>query len=85
MTELVEPDEFHDVEYEDENTGLWWVDMVCVNCLRVTNEQRQTRRRQHLESLLAWSARHPEKIADNDVDVLLDVLGPLAQTLREKA
>ncbi len=48
MTELVEPDEMRDMEYEDAETGLSWVDMECVNCLRVTNTRRLALKRTEL-------------------------------------
>lgn len=82
MTELVEPEEVRDMEYEDEATGLWWEDMTCVNCLRVTNERRRARRLRVLEALLAWFARHPESIPDDDATDLLTVLEPLADQIR---
>lgn len=52
MSEFVEPEEVHDVEYEDPDTGLWWVDMDCVDCLRVTNANRLKHQRRELLSLL---------------------------------
>lgn len=82
--EPVEPDEIHDVEYQDPETGLWWDDMDCVNCLRVTNERRLKRRRERLESWLAWFACHPETIPDGDVDALNGIFGPLADSLRQR-
>jgi hypothetical protein len=63
-----------DTEFEDTNTGEWWVDMDCVNCLRVTNERRLARQRRQLERLLAWFATHPENIPDVQVDEVVDVL-----------
>ncbi|CAN3128587.1 hypothetical protein ACNUDN_11745 [Mycobacterium sp. smrl_JER01] len=84
MSQLVEPDEPREVDYEDPETGLWWEDMTCVNCLRVTNERRLRYRRETLEALLAWFARHPETIPNADVDALLAVLEPLAETQRQQ-
>lgn len=84
MAQLVEPEEVRDIEYEDETTGLWWEDMTCVNCLRVTNERRRARRMRVLEALLAWFARHPETIPDTDADQVMHVLEPLAETLRKE-
>lgn len=55
--ELVEPEEVRDMEYEDPETGLWWVEMDCVNCLRVSNERRLERlRKELLADLLEVSA-----------------------------
>lgn len=82
--EPVEPDEVRDMEYEDPETGLWWDDMDCVNCLRVTNERRLKRRRERLESWLAWFACHPEAIPDDDADALNAIFGPLAEAIRQR-
>ncbi len=73
-----------DTEFEDPDTGLWWVDMDCVNCLRITNERRRTRRREDLEYLLAWFAANPDRIEDKDIDELWGHLERLAELLREK-
>ena len=63
----VAPDEVDwDTEFEDPETGMWWIDMDCVDCLKNANDRRQVRRRQLLEALLAWFARHPETISDYD-------------------
>ncbi|GLP83585.1 hypothetical protein TUM20984_50050 [Mycobacterium antarcticum] len=51
-----------DTEFEDPETGGWWVDMDCVNCLRVTNEQRAARERERLEWLLMYFAARPDLI-----------------------
>lgn len=59
-------------EFEDPETGMWWVDMTCVNCLRVANTRRLARRRTYLEQILAWLATHPEDIDDQYVDELVD-------------
>lgn len=41
QTELVAPSEVRDdQEYEDSTTGLWWVEMDCVDCIRVANASR---------------------------------------------
>ncbi|KKF01941.1 hypothetical protein [Mycolicibacterium obuense] len=83
LYELVEPNEVHDVEYEDSETGLWWDDLDCVNCLRVTNERRRNRRRRLLESWLAWFAQHPEAISDSEADALIELFTPLVAALNE--
>ncbi|MGD9517836.1 hypothetical protein [Mycolicibacterium sp.] len=83
--ELIEPDRIDwDTEFEDPATGLWWIDMDCVDCLRVANERRHTRRRQLLESWLAWFACHPETIPDAEADALIGVQTPIAEALNEK-
>lgn len=68
-----------DTEFEDPETSLWWVDMSCVDCLRVANDRRRARRRERLEHLLAWFARHPEAIPEGESDQVLEVLGRLAE------
>ncbi len=35
--ELIAPNRFHDVEYEDESTGLWWHEVDCTDCLYRSN------------------------------------------------
>lgn len=77
-------EQLSDIEYEDPETGLWWLDMDCVDCIRVSNELRRTRRRKLLESWLAWFARHPETIGDTDAETLMAVLEPLAKALNEQ-
>ncbi|OBF52537.1 hypothetical protein A5778_15575 [Mycolicibacterium monacense] len=55
--ELVEPEEVRDMEYEDPETGLWWAETDCVDCLRVSNERRLKRlRKELLQDLLEVSA-----------------------------
>ncbi|ORB26617.1 hypothetical protein [Mycolicibacterium parafortuitum] len=84
-TELERPAEIDwETEFEDPETDMWWIDMQCVDCLRVANECRQANRRRLLEALLAWFAQHPETISDADADALMLVFGPLAATLREE-
>jgi hypothetical protein len=68
MTELVEADEMRDMEYEDEETGLFWVDMQCVDCLRVTNGRRLARKRKELLCQLL------------EVSAIVDSLGPAELT-----
>lgn len=36
--ELIAPNRFHDVEYEDESTGLWWYEVDCTDCLHRSND-----------------------------------------------
>lgn len=71
-----------ETEFEDPETGMWWVDMDCVNCLRISNDIRRQDRRQALEMLLAWFAAHPEEIPDADGDQLIEILGRLAEPHR---
>jgi hypothetical protein len=43
--DLIAPEQARDQEYEDHDTGLWWVEMDCVDCLRVSNAYQLERRR----------------------------------------
>jgi hypothetical protein len=85
-TDLIAPGELRDIqtEYEDPATGLWWIDMDCVDCCRVSNASRLASRRQRLEQLLAWFAYRPESIEDHDVDGLADTLDRLYDTVRNQ-
>lgn len=45
--ELVAPNRFHEVDYEDPETGLWWYEVDCTDCLYranaiALNDQRDT-------------------------------------------
>lgn len=51
---LIKPKKMRDQEYEDAETGLWWVDMDCVNCLSVVNAGRTQRAREDLVTLIRW-------------------------------
>lgn len=75
MTELIAPGRIDwDTEFEDPKTGLWWVDMDCVDCLRVANAQRWSLRQEKLEAMLDWLALHPEAVPDSDIETLLGTL-----------
>lgn len=64
-----------DQEYEDPATGLWWLEMDCVDCLRVANERRIARRRELLNQWLAWVYAKPdERVTDDQVDTLIAAL-----------
>jgi hypothetical protein len=59
--ELTAPSEVRDMDYEDPETGLWWVDMDCVDCLRVSNVKKLARIRNELmHELLHLAARTDE-------------------------
>jgi hypothetical protein len=65
-------EQFSDIEYEDHDTGLSWIDMECVDCCRVRNERHSAKRRDLMEQLLAWCARRPECIEDHEVEGVLE-------------
>lgn len=72
-----------DTEYEDPETGLWWIDMSCVDCCRVSNKHHWAGQRRYLEELLAWFAARPETIDDDQVAPLVAVLKDVYQRTRE--
>ncbi len=77
-------EQLSDTEYEDPKTGLWWLDMDCVDCARLSNEAHYARRRKLLESWLAWFACHPESIPDAAADALSGIFGPLADAIQQE-
>lgn len=72
-----------DTEFEDDK-GMWWLDMDCVDCLRVANENRRGRRRTLLESWLAWFAAHPEAIPEEESSALYGLFEPLVHAINEQ-
>jgi hypothetical protein len=56
--DLAAPGEVRDMDYEDTDSRLWWVDMDCVDCLRVSNVKKLARIRNELmRELLHLAAR----------------------------
>jgi hypothetical protein len=68
------PREISATEYEDPETGLWWLDMDCVDCLRASNADEAMRQRRQLEHLLLTLSVHPKKIPDHQVANVLEYL-----------
>lgn len=66
------PEEVRDQDYEDPETGLWWVEMDCVDCLRVANQDRLARRRDRLRLRLAALAVETDSLDAAAVDELLE-------------
>jgi hypothetical protein len=68
--ELTAPEQVRDQEYEDPATGLWWVEMDCVDCLRVSNAGRLKHRRKLLVTRLRDLAQRADSgelsIAETD-------------------
>lgn len=64
-------------EYEDPETGLWWVDMDCVDCCRVSNTIRLEQLRKKLEQTFARFAAYPELVPDAAVSDLINQLEKL--------
>ena len=81
--ELIAPGEVRDQDYEDPETGLWWVEMDCVDCLRVSNAiQRQIRIRKARDAInAALASAAPESWTLQDCEDLLQVLGRIADEL----
>lgn len=77
--ELHKPDRIDwDTEFEDAETGLWWVDMQCVDCLRVSNDSRRKKRREQMHWLLAYFViKENDLIPDSDVGELVEHLEKL--------
>ncbi|WP_418003357.1 hypothetical protein ACNO8X_26115 [Mycobacterium sp. PDNC021] len=70
--ELIAPDRIDwDTEFEDHDTGLWWVDMDCVDCLAVSNRLRLAARRTLLKEWLAYLLAKPDYVPDNQVETLI--------------
>ncbi|BDY31451.1 hypothetical protein hbim_05403 [Mycolicibacterium mageritense] len=70
-------DQLSDTEYEDPETGMWWIDMACVDCCRVSNNNHRAHQRKRLELFLANFARSPELIPDSHVGGLIETLEKL--------
>lgn len=64
------PAEVREQEYEDPETGLRWVDMDCVNCLRVMNLARLERQRQALRDELILLATNTNGLSAEQVTAL---------------
>lgn len=67
-------EQLSDIEYTDAETGLEWLDMDCVDCCRVSNDNLRAKRRDKLLTYFLLLARQPEIIPDGEVDGLLNVL-----------
>ncbi|MDO0977189.1 zinc finger domain-containing protein [Mycolicibacterium frederiksbergense] len=67
-------DQLSDTEYEDPDTGLWWIDMACVDCCRVSNNLHWAAQRKRLEWFLAKFACSPELVPESAVGELLEYL-----------
>lgn len=88
----IEPKRVRDQEYEDTDTGLWWTEMDCVDCLRVWHlellRQRRevlgTRMAEFLAALLADKSVYPKKIDLTTVNALIEALDTAQQHLGAK-
>ncbi len=83
--EAVQPDRIDwDTEFEDPETGLWWVDMDCVNCLRVANGRRIVRAQDRAKDLIDWYAKSIQHLNHDEVAALIEFLQPAATATSER-
>nr|WP_241471662.1 hypothetical protein [Mycolicibacterium neoaurum] len=79
---LVKPERIDwDTEFEDPETGMWWVDMECVDCLRLANDHRRDSAKERALFLIDW---YSDKIRNGrlehtELDELVTFLGPAAE------
>lgn len=78
-------DQLSDTEYEDPETGLWWIDMSCVDCCRVSNNNHRAAQRKRLEWFLAKFACNPELVPDSDAGELLEHLETMYEQSKQGA
>jgi hypothetical protein len=71
------PHEIPDMEYEDPDTGLWWVDMDCVDCRYVANTQRLRWQQRQLMDELVELAGHTRDLNAAEVAELREHLARL--------
>lgn len=85
--EIAVPDPVRwDQEYEDPNTGLWWTEMDCVDCYRVSNEHRMAQRRKLLAEWLVWIlAKADQRVPDDHVDTLIAAFEATQHAARTKS
>lgn len=75
----IKPKLVRDQEYEDTETGLWWSEVDCVDCLRVWHLELLSRRRvvladvmtKFLADLLADNGGYPKKIDLRTIESLV--------------
>lgn len=69
--ELAAPSEFHDVDREDPETGLWWFDVDCVDCLYRSNAIALEYQRKELQKRLSEIVDKVSSLDATTVAVLL--------------
>ncbi|SCX24759.1 hypothetical protein [Mycolicibacterium fluoranthenivorans] len=85
----IAPKRFRDQEYEDPETGLWWAEVDCVDCLRVWHLELLRQRRvllaekttEFLAALLADKSGYPKKIDLQTVNSLIEAIDQAQQHL----
>ncbi|MDX1878214.1 hypothetical protein SBE55_10330 [Mycolicibacterium sp. 141076] len=69
--QLVKPDRIDwETEFEDRDTGMWWVDMQCVDCLSVSNRIRIKHQRQEVLAKLLEASAAIEALGAQDLAAL---------------
>lgn len=71
------PDAVRWEECEDPDTGMWWIEVDCPDCYRVSNERRRVKRRKDLKLLLTCALIHwddPRRLPDVHVEDLVAAL-----------
>lgn len=82
-TALIEPSLIRaDQEYEDPETGLWWMELDCVDCLRIANAGRLERQRKLLLTELLEVSALVDTMEAADVAALRDHIARLMAHLR---
>lgn len=82
---LIEPDRIDwDTEFEDPETGMWWVDMECVDCLRLANEHRRESAKDRAAELINWYIGAMPKLNHAEVEELIAFLDPAANATWER-
>lgn len=69
--ELVAPRDYIDVDREDVETGLWWYDVDCVDCLALSNAVAVNRQRNRLKLKLIELAQQADSLAPGEVSLIL--------------
>lgn len=74
--ELVAPERLADnpIELEDRETGLWWVDQSCVDCLRVANTRRLDNKRAALKLRLIEEMQKVDAFGVDRIEELMRAL-----------
>lgn len=77
--EFVEPHSCHDVDREDPETGLWWYDLDCTDCLCRSNEIALKHQRQALATRMLELV---DKIDSLDAPTVAEILARFDDTQR---
>ncbi|MEC4763356.1 hypothetical protein VT930_09590 [Mycobacterium sherrisii] len=75
--EPLPPNPFHDVDYEDPQTGMWWYAADCVDCLRNANARVIARQRKVLSAKLWDCIGRLSKLDARTVSTLVQQLSAI--------